>query len=223
MAHSPRNRSPRNRLRLITTPSKSGEDAQPASRWSTRRLLSAVVTALAGVLGIGGLIGWLVGPGAAAGLLLATRPPAPPAAVPEDVPVVVELLAGCLAAGLALPEALEAASIAGDPVTHDACLAAASALRRGAPATEAWQAWYADPWLQPVALTTARTTQSGAAVADDLRRVAARLRARRHSRIQQRVQQASVLSVIPLGLLFLPAFVLVAVVPMVIGLFGKAH
>ena len=34
---------------------------------------------------------------------------------------------------------------------------------------------------------------------------------------------ASVLAVLPLGLLFLPAFVLVAVVPLVIGLFGSAH
>ena len=66
----------------------------------------------------------------------------------------------------------------------------------------------------------ARTTQSGAAVAEDLGRVAARLRARRHSRLQQRVQQASVLAVIPLGIFFLPAFVVVAVVPIVIGLFG---
>lgn len=192
-------------------------------RWSTRRLLFAVVTGFAGGFGIGGLFGWLVGLGTALGVLLTSRPPAPPVAVAEDVPVVVELLAGCLAAGLAMPEALDAASVAGDPVTRDACLAAAAALRRGAPAVEAWEAWYADPWLEPVARTTARTTQSGAAAADDLRRVAARLRARRHSRIQQRVQQASVLSVIPLGLLFLPAFVLVAVVPMVIGLFGKAH
>lgn len=182
-----------------------------------------MVTAVSGVVGIGGIFGWLVGLGAAAGMLLTGGAPPPPVAVPEDVPVVVELLAGCLAAGLALPEALTAASIAGDPVTRDACLAAAAALRRGAPAAEAWQAWYADPWLEPVARTTARTTQSGAAVAEDLRRVAARLRARRHSRVQQRVQQASVLAVIPLGLLFLPAFVLVAVVPMVIGLFGKVH
>jgi pilus assembly protein TadC len=182
-----------------------------------------MVTAVSGVVGIGGIFGWVVGLGAAAGMLLTGGAPPPQVAVPEDVPVVVELLAGCLAAGLALPEALTAASIAGDPVTRDACLAAAAALRRGAPAREAWQAWYADPWLEPVARTTARTTQSGAAVAEDLRRVAARLRARRHSRVQQRVQQASVLAVIPLGLLFLPAFVLVAVVPMVIGLFGKVH
>jgi hypothetical protein len=117
-----------------------------------------------------------------------------------------------------MPAALDAASVAGDEVTREACLAAAAALRRGAPAAEAWQTWFADPSLEPVARATSRTTTSGAGVADDLRRVAARLRARRHSRIQQRVQQASIWIVIPLGLCFMPAFILVAVVPVIVGL-----
>jgi pilus assembly protein TadC len=136
---------------------------------------------------------------------------------------VVELLAGCLAAGLTMPDSLEAASVAGDPVTAAACLAAAAALRRGSPPAEAWQSWTSDPWLEPVARSTTRTTQSGASVADELRHVAARLRSRRHARLQQRVQQASIWVVVPLGLFFLPAFVLLAVVPVVIGLFGGFH
>jgi Flp pilus assembly protein TadB len=216
--------SPRNRLRRVSTGWTVQQPPPAASRrWSVRRFVFAGATAVGGVFGLGGVLGLLVGVGAGAGLLLAARPEPPPTAAPDQVPVVVELLAGCLAAGLALPEALDAAAIAGDAVTRDACRAAAAALRRGAPAAEAWHAWYADPWLEPVARTTARTTQSGAAVAEDLRRVAARIRARRHSRLQQRVQLASVWSVIPLGLLFLPAFVLVAVVPVVIGLFGSAR
>lgn len=203
--------------RLSTTPAAADHDP---SRLSTRRLLVAGAVLLAGTAGIGGLLGVVVGLAAAGGIVLTARSEPPPLAAPSDVPVVVELLAGCLAAGLALPEALDAAGIAADPVTRDACAAAAAALRRGAPASEAWQAWLADPSLQPVARTTMRTTQSGAAVADDLRRVAARLRAQRHSRLQQRVQKAAVWSVIPLGLFFLPAFVLVAVVPLVVGLFS---
>jgi pilus assembly protein TadC len=68
-----------------------------------------------------------------------------------------------------------------------------------------------------------RTTQSGASVADELRRVAARIRSRRHARLQQRVQQASIWVVVPLGLFFLPAFVLLSVVPIVLGLFSGLH
>ena len=188
-------------------------------RWSL-----AAGTALAGCFGIGGLFGLVVGCGAATGIIVTARiGEPPPRAAPDSVPVVVELLAGCLDAGLTMPASLEAASVAGDPVTAAACLAASAALRRGAPAAEAWYSWMADPWLEPVARSTVRTTQSGASVADELRRVAARLRSRRHARLQQRVQQASIWVVVPLGLFFLPAFVLVAVVPIVIGLFSGLH
>ncbi|MGN6475220.1 MAG: type II secretion system F family protein [Mycobacteriales bacterium] len=187
----------------------------------TRRWILAVCVAAAGGLGVGGLLGAVLGFGAGGAVVLTAYLGATSQrADPDAVPVVVELLAGCLAAGLNMSDSLEAASVAGDPVTASACLAAAAALRRGAPATEAWESWTSDPWLTPVARSTARTTQTGASVADELRRVAARLRNRRHARLQQRVQQASVWAVVPLGLFFLPAFVLVAVVPVVIGLFG---
>jgi pilus assembly protein TadC len=190
----------------------------------TLRWTLAAATALAGVVGIGGLLGVTIGVGTAAGIIVTARLGGqPPTAAPDAVPVVVELLAGCLDAGLSMPDALEAASVGGDPVTAAACRAAAAALRRGASADEAWISWQNDPWLEPVSRATARTTQSGASVADELRRVAARLRSHRHARLQQRVQQASIWVVVPLGLFFLPAFVLVAVVPIVIGLFSGLH
>jgi pilus assembly protein TadC len=187
----------------------------------TRRWILAAAIGFGALFGIGGWFGAVVGATAAAAIVVTARRPARAAvAVPDTVAVVVELLAGCLDAGLTMPDSLEAASVAGDPVTNEACLAAAAALRRGAPAAEAWHVWMADPWLQPVARSTARTTQSGASVADELRRVAARIRSRRQARLQQRVQQASVWVVVPLGLFFLPAFVLVAVVPVIVGLFS---
>lgn len=203
-----------------------GQSPAPRSMRSSPlfRPALAVATVVAALIGIGGLLGIALGLGAGVGIVVTGRAsPQREYAVPDDVPAVVELIAGCLAAGLSMPTALEAASVAGDSVTRDACIAAAAALRRGAPAQEAWQSWHDDPSLAPVARATTRTTQSGAGVADDLRRVAARLRAQRHSRLQQRVQQASIWVVVPLGLFFLPAFVLVAVVPIAIGLFQHAH
>lgn len=205
------------RLRAIAP---DGETPQTGPRMTLRWTL-AVGIACAGWFGIGGVMGVVVGFGAAVGVIVtARRGERTATAAPDAVPVVVELLAGCLDAGLTMPDSLEAASVAGDPVTSDACLAAAAALRRGAPAAEAWNTWLSDPWLQPVARATARTTQSGAGVADELRRVAGRLRSRRQARLQQGVQQAGVWVVVPLGLFFLPAFILVAVVPVVIGLFS---
>lgn len=208
------------RLRVVRP---APEAAATGPRMTLRWALAAGI-ALAGWFGFGGVIGIAIGFGAGAGVIVTARLAArPPTASPDAVPVVVELLAGCLAAGLTMPDSLIAASVAGDPVTAAACHAAADALRRGAPADEAWHSWTADPWLAPIARSTSRTTQSGASVAEELRRVASRLRSQRHARIQQRVQQASIWIVIPLGLFFLPAFVLLAVVPVVVGLFGGFH
>jgi pilus assembly protein TadC len=182
------------------------------------RVVLAAVVLLAGVVAIGGPAGLVIG-ALGAGFVALRRPAAAVATVnPDEVPVVVDLIAGCLAAGAAIPEALDAAAVAADDVMRMACAAVAAALRSGAPPDEAWRGWLLDPWLAPVARTAVRTSQTGAAAADDLRRTSSRLRARRRAAAQHRVRQAAVWLVVPLGLCFLPAFILVAVVPLVIGL-----
>jgi hypothetical protein len=118
-----------------------------------------------------------------------------------------------------LPDAVAAAAEGvEDQVLQQRCRTVAAALGAGAPAEAAWASWLSDPRLAPIARTAIRTSHSGAATADELRRTATRLRAQRRAGLQQRVRQASVWVVVPLGLCFLPAFVLVAVVPLVIGL-----
>jgi Flp pilus assembly protein TadB len=189
-----------------------------ASRPSLRRLAGAGVVLIAGVLAVGGPAGTVVGVAGAAVVALVRPKQSDPQVGPDDVPVVVDLIAGCLAAGASMPDALDAAAVAADPVLRTACTAVAAALRSGAPPEEAWRGWLGDPWLAPVGRTALRTAQSGAAAADDLRRTSTRLRARRRAAAQHRVRQAAVWLVVPLGLCFLPAFVLVAVVPLVIGL-----
>jgi Flp pilus assembly protein TadB len=159
-----------------------------------------------------------VGLGCAAALSLVPRRQRPASVNPDDVPVVVDLVAGCLAAGAAMPDALDAAAVAAGDVLRQTCRVVAAALRSGVPPDEAWEAWLGDPALAAVARTAVRTSHTGAAAAEDLRRTSARLRARRRAAAQHRVRSASVWLVVPLGLCFLPAFVLVAVVPLVIGL-----
>jgi pilus assembly protein TadC len=223
----------RSRLRRLTGEHRSATQSADAVPGTSRRSIRfgalATATGVAAWVTLGGVVGLLLGVAAAAVVVAASRAERPgPRAQPDDVVVVVELLAGCLSAGLAMSDALQAASVAagsatGNSVVSQACLAAAAALRRGAPPVEAWASWQSDPSLAPIARATTRTGQSGAGVADELRRVAARLRAERRSRLQHRVGQASVWVVVPLGAFFLPAFILVAVVPMVIGLFSRVH
>ncbi len=193
-----------------------------ASGLATARVGVAVASAAAAVVGLGGVLGVVVGAVSAVGILAAGRA-SEPVAVAEDVAIVLDLIAGCLTSGLSMPDALDAAAEAGDPVTRTACLTTAVQLRLGAGAVEAWAPWAADPWLAPAARVTTRTTDSGAAVAGDLTRAAARIRNQRRATRQERVQRAGVWVVLPLGLCFLPAFVLVAVVPLVIGLFAAMH
>jgi pilus assembly protein TadC len=213
---------------VLRAESRTETEREPAAESATelserrlppaRRLAVAAVVLVAGVAVIGGLFGVVVGVAAAGFVAIMRVGPTAPRVDPDDVPVVVDLVAGCLAAGASLADALDAASVAADDVLREACRSVASALRAGAPADEAWRAWLADPWLAPVARTAVRTSASGAAAAADLRRTSTRLRARRRAAAQHRVRQASVWLVAPLGLCFLPAFVLVAVVPLVIGL-----
>jgi pilus assembly protein TadC len=199
------------------------QPSRPAPRRTSRRVGLAIASGIAGLVGFGLPLGVVVGGVAAVGIVVTGRGGGRDLAVAEDVAVAAELLAGCLAAGLAMADALDAVAVVGDPVTAGACHATAASLRRGDPAAQAWQPWQVDPWLSPIGRTAQRSTQTGAAAADELQRAAARLRARRRARLQHRVQRAAVWVVVPLGLCFLPAFVLVAVVPLVAGLFGSLH
>jgi Flp pilus assembly protein TadB len=193
-------------------------DGTGRRRWVGVRIAGAVVGLGVGRMVVGGQFGWAVGVIAGVAAVVFRSPARRLSVNPDDVAVVVDLVAGCLAAGTGLAAALDAASAAADDELRARCLAVAGALRSGIPAAEAWHDWLADPWLAPVARTAVRTTNSGAAAAADLQRTAARLRSRRRAAAQHKVRQASVWLVAPLGLCFLPAFVLVAVVPLVLGL-----
>jgi Flp pilus assembly protein TadB len=137
---------------------------------------------------------------------------------PADLALTVDVLGGCLAAGASTPAAVAAAGV-GAPADVAATLAAASlALSRGEDPAVAWSAVEkCVPQLAAVARLCSRAATTGAATADELHRIAAALRAAGDVSRRRRLQQASVWLVLPLGLCFLPAFVLVGVVPLIVG------
>jgi pilus assembly protein TadC len=53
-----------------------------------------------------------------------------------------------------------------------------------------------------------------------LRRIADDLRAARHADVEAAAQRAGVLIVLPLGLCFLPAFVLAGIAPVIVAVLG---
>ncbi len=126
-----------------------------------------------------------------------------------------ELVAACLDAGATPAAALEAAGAnVGDPL-GTALSRAGEALAAGATVHEALPE---DGALAPLAPVFRRSLQTGSAMSDQLIGIAAQLRADEQYERLAKAQRVGVLSALPLGLCLLPAFVLLAVVPAVLGL-----
>jgi Flp pilus assembly protein TadB len=135
-----------------------------------------------------------------------------------DVAIVADLLSAALGAGATTSAAVHAAATAVEPGAARALRALASDLRAGDDPDAVWaRAVAAAPDLADVARTCTRAAASGAAVADELHDLAARERSSRKARARWRLQRRAVWMVLPTGLCFLPAFVLVGVVPLVVS------
>ena len=194
----------------------ASDDPKPPSRPSGASI--PVVACLAAVV-VGLAIGPVTGV-CAAGVVAFVGRRRPREGAPLDVPLIADLVAACLGAGAAMPDALRAAAEA-SAGADAVCRPVADRLTAGAPAAEAWAEWFARPELAPMARACVRGADSGAATTQELRRAGDRIRSQRRAELARRAQRAGVWAVLPLGLCFLPAFVLVGIVPFAIGLFGR--
>jgi Flp pilus assembly protein TadB len=138
----------------------------------------------------------------------------------QHAPLVVDLLAACLASGASVEAALAAASRAVPGAAGDVLATATAALRMGADPLDVWRAVGELPELAPLSRAAARSAQTGAPLASLLPRVADDLRAARRSEAEARTRTAAVRLTAPLGAAFLPAFVLLGVVPVVASWVG---
>jgi pilus assembly protein TadC len=93
-------------------------------------------------------------------------------------------------------------------------------LRLGAPSAEAWACLGDSAAAVALSRVAVRSEHSGAAFADALRRQADDLRAGRFAAADAAGRRAAVLIVLPLGLCFLPAFVLAGLVPVIVAVLG---
>ncbi|MEY9946209.1 type II secretion system F family protein [Kitasatospora sp. GAS1066B] len=136
-----------------------------------------------------------------------------------QLPLTAELLAACLGSSAAPAQAAEAvARTIGDPM-RTRLNAVSAELALGAPPAACWERLGDEcPALEPLARCLVRTTVSGAPPAAPLTGLALAQRAAAGRAAHARVRRAGVLATAPLGLCFLPAFVLIGVVPVVVGL-----
>lgn len=98
---------------------------------------------------------------------------------------------------------------------------AAAAVELGSDAETAWSAWIAHPAYGPLARALVVTGESGSAVAGRLTAVARQLRTVAGQQALARAHRTGVALMAPLGLCFLPAFVCLGVVPVVLGIAGQ--
>lgn len=183
------------------------------------------LAAAAGVAAAAAVLAWPTGPRpagrhAAAGwwgrVLPGSASSSDPLRAGVPLAVVIELVAAALACGLPPGEAVAAAVRAADGPARRDLQPVVDALRLGASAETAWQR--AGPAYASLARTLLLAERTGASAATALRRAAGDERAARRRRAQLAARKLGVQLVLPLGLATLPSFVLLGVVPVVLGL-----
>ena len=198
--------------------------SQGGARWLPP--LAAFACAAATAVLLGGGAGLLSAPLVGAGVFAAGRramhgPQPVTAAEPLALAGAWDLMAACLSAGLPVPPAVRAAADALPGPAGAALRRAGELLALGADPQQAWQPALECPDTARLARVARRSGRSGAALAAALAALATEVRAGARERSEARAQRAGVLITGPLGLCFLPAFLVIGVVPVVVGLAGQ--
>ncbi|MGQ5264392.1 type II secretion system F family protein [Micromonospora sp. ZYX-F-536] len=137
-----------------------------------------------------------------------------------DLPLAADLLAAALRAGAPVDRSVLAVAEALDgPLAERLARVGRTLLLGGGPA-EAWSALDGVPGAERLTAAAFRSANSGAALAGALTRLADDLRADRATAAEASARRAGVLIVLPLGLCFLPAFILAGLVPVIVAVLG---
>ncbi|WSF91490.1 type II secretion system F family protein [Nocardia vinacea] len=147
---------------------------------------------------------------------------------PLAIASIFDLLAACLRAGLPMASAARAVAPSAPPALGAALRKAADLLALGADAATAWDQVARDGADQPgaeevdsLARMARRSARSGASLASAIGELAEQRRSGVEDAAAARAERAGVLIGGPLGLCFLPAFVCLGIVPVVVGLAGR--
>lgn len=218
-------RSARRRLASITqaTNDATQNDATRADADQGGRVLTVV--GIAGALGVGLLVGGVVGivigvalAGVVTWLLRRSSDATDDDDLRRVVPQVADLLAATLSSGAALPAAIAATADALDDDAGTALRRVHASLELGADVAEAWRR--AGPAFASIGTAFVRSAGSGAPLANVLTALADDTRRERRLLVEVAARSAGVKAVAPLVACFLPAFVLVGVVPVVVSIAG---
>lgn len=141
-------------------------------------------------------------------------------ALEQQLDGVIELLAAALRAGSPLRVAVQLVAAVAPQPTGGFLERVGAGAAIGLTDAEAWSSLGDHPLWGPIARDLMRDAESGAGVVDMLLRHSEDLRRARGARIERRARTVGVRSVLPLMCCFLPAFILVGVVPIIMGTIG---
>jgi Flp pilus assembly protein TadB len=213
----------------VATTSQARGD-RPTGTWIENPMIRSVVCGCAGAsvgAAVRGLVGVLIGLVAGAVISWQVGRLEPPGArrrreaVERELPPALDLLAACVVAGRPIEDALRAVAQAVGPPLSNVLAALVARLALGGDPIAEWHRLRDHEQLGALARTLLRSLESGAPMADGLLLLAADTRRARSTALQQRARSVGVRAAAPLALCFLPAFMLVGVVPTVVGGFER--
>lgn len=214
--------------RLMAPPARlAGEDRDDRSALLRFRPALALLAFMGGWSFLGGAAGVVAGCAGFLGAWWVLGRAESPAArrrrdrLSRDLPVAVDLIGACLAAGRAPESALlVVAEAVGGPVAEELLLVH-SRLSLGVDPGSVWREVARDPQLGALGRAVSRANETGGSIADAVHRLGDELRARARADVEERARSVEVKAAAPLGVCLLPAFVLLGVVPLVVGIFGS--
>ncbi|HEX4472627.1 MAG TPA: type II secretion system F family protein [Nocardioides sp.] len=139
-------------------------------------------------------------------------------ATARELPGLVHLLAGALESGCDVAEALRLVCSALPGPAAELLAGVPTRLSLGVTPEAAWRPVLDDPQAAAVGRAMVRAHRSGSSVAQEVARLADDLERRALLRVEDRARAVGVKAAVPLGVCLLPSFLLIGIVPLVVGL-----
>ena len=136
--------------------------------------------------------------------------------------LVLDLAAAALRSGKPLADALALAAPAGGPEEGRALEHVARLCELGADPAQAWSGMPQNGPLAEAGRVAVRSASSGVRLAAGFERLAADLRAQRVAEATARAHRSGVVTLAPLAACFLPSFVCLGIVPVLVGVARNA-
>jgi len=138
-----------------------------------------------------------------------------------DLPHLVDLLAAALRGGATPGAGVRMACLALPGPASDRLSGITERLELGVDPERVWASLADDPDLAPLGRALARSHRTGAGVVATIEQLAEELGRSARAEVEERARAVGVRAALPLGLCLLPSFLLLGIVPLVVGMLSE--